>query len=122
MLSTDTINVFPINDAPGAVVTVMDTSNVKHVMIAGQIKKWNGQLVGVNLVDLRRWASASRDAFFGRVKAGFPAYSPSLFDSCCVPLNRTRTLVRSPEIGNGAIGVRGKEGTPLFPCSEAFRV
>ena len=86
MLATDAINVFPMNNAPGAVVTMMDTSNVKHVMIAGQIKKWNGQLVGVNVEQLRRRATASRDTFFERVKKGFPAYTPSLFDSCCVPL------------------------------------
>ena len=85
MLSTDAINVFPMNNAPGAVVTMMDTSNVKHVMIAGTIKKWNGKLVGANLDDLRRKAEASRDALMSRIRGVFPAYVPSLFDSCCVP-------------------------------------
>ena len=86
MLATDAINVFPMNNAPGAVVTMMDTTNVKHVMIAGAIKKWDYQLVSVNVDDLRRKATASRDAVMSRVKGAFPAYVPSLFDSCCMPL------------------------------------
>jgi len=86
MLATDAINVFPMNNAPGAVVTMMDTTNVKHVMIAGAIKKWDYKLVNVNVDDLRRKATASRDAVMSRVKGAFPAYVPSLFDSCCMPL------------------------------------
>jgi len=31
MLATDRINIFPLNNAPGAVVTLMDSSNVENV-------------------------------------------------------------------------------------------
>jgi len=49
MLRTDTINVMPLNNAAGAVVTLMDTSNVDTVFIAGKLMKRGGSLVGVDL-------------------------------------------------------------------------
>jgi 5-methylthioadenosine/S-adenosylhomocysteine deaminase len=61
MLRTDKPNVFPINDPIGAVVWGMDTSNVDSVWIAGQAKKRNGQLLGVDLKKLGEMAYASRD-------------------------------------------------------------
>ena len=42
MLRTDTINVMPLNNAAGAVVTLMDTSNVDTVFIAGKLMKRGG--------------------------------------------------------------------------------
>src|SRR5262245_7154741 len=47
MLRPDAINVTPLNNAPGAVVTLMDTSNVDTVFIAGKLMKRAGKLVGV---------------------------------------------------------------------------
>ncbi len=59
MLRTDRTNVMPMNNAVGAVVTSMGPQNVDTVLIGGQIKKRNGQLVGV---DLRRIAKLGLDA------------------------------------------------------------
>src|SRR6516225_1935190 len=42
MLAADRINVFPLNNVPGTVVTLMDTSNVETVFVAGKIVKWRG--------------------------------------------------------------------------------
>jgi 5-methylthioadenosine/S-adenosylhomocysteine deaminase len=39
----------------------MDTSNVDTVFVAGQAKKRNGQLVGVDLDEIRKMAYDSRD-------------------------------------------------------------
>jgi 5-methylthioadenosine/S-adenosylhomocysteine deaminase len=78
MLRTDTINVTPLNNAPGAVVTLMDTSNVDTVLIAGKVMKRNGKLVGVDLNRIRRTAEASRDALIASAK-----YPRNLFGSCC---------------------------------------
>jgi 5-methylthioadenosine/S-adenosylhomocysteine deaminase len=61
MLRTDAINVAPMNNAYSAVVQAMDTSNVDTVIIAGQVRKRQGQLVGVDLNRLRQQAQASRD-------------------------------------------------------------
>jgi len=69
VLRTDTINVMPFNNAYGAVVLGMDTSNVDTVFIAGKAVKQGGRLVGVDLDRLRRDAEQSRDFIVG--KAGW---------------------------------------------------
>jgi len=61
LLRTDAINVLPVNNAYGAVVLGMDTSNVDTVIIGGTIRKRRGQLVGVDLARVNRLASESRD-------------------------------------------------------------
>ena len=70
MLRMDAINVVPVNNAYGAVVLGMDTSNVDTVLIGGQVKKWQGELVGVDLDRVRRLAGESRD--FVVSEAGWP--------------------------------------------------
>ncbi len=79
MLATDRINVFPLNNAPGAVVTLMDTSNVEHVFIAGKVMKWQGKLVDVDLSRIRRVTENARDGLLARAK-----YPRDLFGSCCL--------------------------------------
>jgi cytosine/adenosine deaminase-related metal-dependent hydrolase len=59
MLRTDLLNVMPINNAVGAVVTSMTAQNVDTVLIGGKIMKRNGKLVGV---DMNRIARIGRDA------------------------------------------------------------
>jgi cytosine/adenosine deaminase-related metal-dependent hydrolase len=61
MLRTDAINVMPVNNAYGAVVLGMDTSNVDTVFVAGKVMKQAGQLVGVDLDRIRRDVEQSRD-------------------------------------------------------------
>jgi len=80
LLATDRINVFPMNNAPGTVVTLMDTSNVEEVFIAGKVMKWQGKLVGVDLSRIRRTIDKARDGLLARAKV-----PRSLFDSCCAP-------------------------------------
>ena len=43
------LNVMPINNAVGAVVTSMGPQNVDTVLIAGKVMKRNGKLVGVDM-------------------------------------------------------------------------
>ena len=59
MLRTDRLNVMPMNNAVGAVVTSMGPQNVDTVLIAGKVMKRNGQLVGV---DMGRVARLGRQA------------------------------------------------------------
>src|SRR5262249_7066456 len=47
MLAAQRINVFPLNNVPGTIVTLMDTSNVENVFVAGKVMKWQGKLVGI---------------------------------------------------------------------------
>lgn len=64
LLDAEAINVAPLNNAAGAVVTLMDRSNVDTVMVAGKIRKWQGQLLGHDMTRLRRELEASRDYIF----------------------------------------------------------
>jgi cytosine/adenosine deaminase-related metal-dependent hydrolase len=61
-------NVFPVNNVPGAVVSLMERTNVETVIDAGKVRKWKGRLVGVNLNKLRQELEASRDYIFSAAK------------------------------------------------------
>jgi cytosine/adenosine deaminase-related metal-dependent hydrolase len=70
ILDAEAINVTPLNHVPGAVVSLMDRSNVETVIVAGKIRKWKGRLLDVNLNKLRQDLEASRDRVFAA--AGIP--------------------------------------------------
>jgi 5-methylthioadenosine/S-adenosylhomocysteine deaminase len=78
MLATERINTFPLNNVPGTVVTLMDTSNVESVFVAGKVTKWQGKLVGVDLHRLRLQIEKSRDGLLARA-----SQNPNLFGTCC---------------------------------------
>jgi cytosine/adenosine deaminase-related metal-dependent hydrolase len=78
LLRTSDVNVFPLTNAPGAVVNFMDTSNVDTVLIAGKIMKWRGNLVGVDLNRLKRLAEQARDGILARAR-----HPKNLFQTCC---------------------------------------
>lgn len=67
ILRTDLPNTLPFNNAYGAIVTAMDTSNVDTVFIAGRVMKRSGKLVGVDLARIQREAAASRDYLVGKL-------------------------------------------------------
>ena len=60
----------PLNQVPGAVVSLMDRTNVESVIVAGKVRKWKGQLLDVDLDRLRQQIEASRDYIFSA--AGIP--------------------------------------------------
>lgn len=64
LLDAGALNVAPLNHVPGAVVTLMERSNVSTVLVAGQVKKWQGQVIGFDLAKHRREVEASRDHVF----------------------------------------------------------
>jgi cytosine/adenosine deaminase-related metal-dependent hydrolase len=68
MLRTDRLNVMPFNNAAGAVVQSMDTSNVDTVFVAGKAVKRNGRMVGVDLKRVQRMAEKARDGVLARGK------------------------------------------------------
>jgi len=65
ILDATALNVAPLNQVPGAVVSLMDRTNVETVIVAGKVRKWKGQLLDVDLKRLRRDLEASRDYIFG---------------------------------------------------------
>jgi cytosine/adenosine deaminase-related metal-dependent hydrolase len=68
ILDAEAINVAPLNQVPGAVVSLMDRTNVETVIVAGKVRKWKGRLLGVHLPHLRRQLEASRDYIFAAAK------------------------------------------------------
>jgi cytosine/adenosine deaminase-related metal-dependent hydrolase len=70
ILDAEAINVAPLNQVPGAVVSLMDRTNVETVIVAGKIRKWKGRLLGFDIAGLRRQLEASRDYVF--TAAGVP--------------------------------------------------
>ena len=64
LLDAGAINVHPLNNVPGAVVTLKNRTNVDTVIVAGQIKKWRGELVDVDVERLKRELEESRDYLF----------------------------------------------------------
>jgi cytosine/adenosine deaminase-related metal-dependent hydrolase len=66
MLRADRVNVWPLNNAPGVVVNLMNPSNVENVFIAGKVKKWRGNLVGIDVARVLRLAQEARDGVLRR--------------------------------------------------------
>ena len=64
LLDADALNVAPLNNAAGAVVTLMERSNVDAVLVGGKVMKWQGQLLGFDLARLRADLEQSRDHIF----------------------------------------------------------
>ena len=76
ILDATALNVAPLNQVPGAVVSLMDRTNVETVIVAGKIRKWKGRLLDVDLPKLRAQLEASRDVIFAAAQI-----KPDLFRS-----------------------------------------
>ncbi len=70
LLKADRLNVWPLNNAPGAVVNLMNPSHVDTVFINGRVKKWRGALTGIDVPRVTELIEESRDGVVAR--AGFP--------------------------------------------------
>jgi cytosine/adenosine deaminase-related metal-dependent hydrolase len=70
MLRTDQINVMPVNNAYGAVVLGMDTSNVDTVIVAGRLLKSQGRLVGIDMARITRLLNQSREYLVSKTGLG----------------------------------------------------
>jgi len=64
ILDATRLNVMPLNHVPGAVVALMDRTNVETVIVAGKIRKWQGNLLDIHLNSLRSRLETSRDRIF----------------------------------------------------------
>ncbi|NRQ33704.1 amidohydrolase family protein [Nonomuraea sp. NN258] len=64
LLDATALNVAPLNNVPGAVVSLMDRTNVETVIVAGKVRKWRGRLLDADLDRLRHELEASRDYLF----------------------------------------------------------
>jgi 5-methylthioadenosine/S-adenosylhomocysteine deaminase len=75
MIRTDGISIFPSHNAVGNVVHMANRSDVRTVMVAGRLRKHEGQLVDVDLAAVRRATEASRQYLFDAA-----GYQPDTFE------------------------------------------
>ncbi|PHV66978.1 amidohydrolase family protein [Williamsia muralis] len=64
MLRLDDANLLPANDIAASIVGAGHPGNIDTVLVAGQVRKYQGRLVGLDLTGIRRRAEASRDRLF----------------------------------------------------------
>jgi len=69
LLRADSAHLWPINNAPGTVVNLMNPGEVETVLIAGKVRKWRGRLLGVDMARVMRMVEEARNAVMRR--AGF---------------------------------------------------
>ncbi|WP_330334230.1 amidohydrolase family protein [Streptomyces sp. NBC_00536] len=65
VIEAEDINNMPLNDPVGTVVLGADARNITAVFIAGQLRKWDRRVLGVDLQALREEVRASRDHVLG---------------------------------------------------------
>nr|WP_293384246.1 amidohydrolase family protein [Phenylobacterium sp.]THD59129.1 MAG: amidohydrolase [Phenylobacterium sp.] len=76
MVRTNGVAVFPVTNAIGTIVQAVGPSDVELVMVAGEIRKRAGKLIGVDLTKLAADVSASRDYLLEA-----SGYRPDLFET-----------------------------------------
>ena len=82
LVDTNSLNLFPLNNAYSAIVEAAHVGNVDSVFVAGKVRKRNGKLLGIDVKVLRAKVDAARDSLFAR--AGVPAngsWLPRPFES-----------------------------------------
>jgi 5-methylthioadenosine/S-adenosylhomocysteine deaminase len=97
VLDARNINITPMNNVPGTVVTMMNPRHVRDVFVAGQTKYTNGRLVGWDMNKLLRDLEKSHERILSRIRgpsltgplppgnnsAGGSNYRPNFLGSCC---------------------------------------
>jgi cytosine/adenosine deaminase-related metal-dependent hydrolase len=96
VLDARNINITPMNNVPGTIVTMLNPRHVRHVLIAGKIVYRDGKLVGWNIDKLLKDVENSRERVLRRING--PAvigslppgnnspsnpYRPNFLGSCC---------------------------------------
>jgi cytosine/adenosine deaminase-related metal-dependent hydrolase len=76
MVRTDGVAIFPATNAIGTIVQAVERSDVDTVMVAGEIRKRAGKLVGVDVARLHTEVNASRDYLLEA-----SGYRPDLFQT-----------------------------------------
>lgn len=75
LVDAEAVNNMPLNDAVGTLVLGSDPRNVRGVFVGGRARKWDGELVGVDVDEVRRSVHASRAGILERAGDGAAALS-----------------------------------------------
>ena len=106
VLKADRLDLWPVNNAFGTVVNLMNPSHVESVFIAGKVKKWRGTLVGVDMARVMRLASEAHDGLLRRT--GLPG--------CACGLRFTRGSVPGSPQANRARARRWRRNSAVGWC------
>ncbi|MGY1884948.1 amidohydrolase family protein [Blastococcus sp. SYSU DS0753] len=68
VVDAEDLNTMPLNDRVGTLVLGADARNITPVFVAGQVRKWGGRVLDVDLDALREEVRASRDAVLHRAR------------------------------------------------------
>ena len=69
LIDTNAMSLIPVNNPVSAVVEFSHIGNIDSVFVAGEARKRNGKLLGVDFPAFRRKVDATRDALFERAGA-----------------------------------------------------
>jgi cytosine/adenosine deaminase-related metal-dependent hydrolase len=97
VLDARNINLTPMNNVPGTIVTMMNPRHVRDVFVAGKGVYRDGKLVGWNMNKLLRDLEKSHERILARIRgpsltgplpagnnsAGGSSYRPNFLGSCC---------------------------------------
>jgi 5-methylthioadenosine/S-adenosylhomocysteine deaminase len=74
MIRADDINLYPSNNAVGTVVQAAERSNIDTVIIGGRVRKYHGEVVGLDMKRMKAMVEESRNHLFAAV-----GYRPDVF-------------------------------------------
>jgi 5-methylthioadenosine/S-adenosylhomocysteine deaminase len=74
MIRADDINLYPLNNAVGTVVQAAERSNIDTVIIGGRVRKYRGEVLGLDMKRVKAMVEESRNHLF--TAAG---YKPDVF-------------------------------------------
>jgi cytosine/adenosine deaminase-related metal-dependent hydrolase len=66
VIRAEDINTMPLTNAVATVVQYAHAGNVETVFVAGNVRKWRGALVGLDMASIRQRIHRSRDDLFAR--------------------------------------------------------
>jgi 5-methylthioadenosine/S-adenosylhomocysteine deaminase len=105
VLEARSVSTWPMNNVPGTIVTMMNPSHVRDVLIAGKVVYWKRQHRGFEIDRLLRQVEESRDRVLARIngpaKAGMlpkglnsfsNPYRPNFLGDCCFKGQNTTAL------------------------------
>jgi cytosine/adenosine deaminase-related metal-dependent hydrolase len=96
VLEARSISTWPMNNVPGTIVTMMNPSHVRDVVIAGKVVYWKGRLVGWDVERLLRQIEQAHDRVLARINgpakvgslpkglnSSSDPYRPNFLGDCC---------------------------------------
>src|SRR5262245_25729819 len=96
VLDARSISTWPMNNVPGTIVTMMNPSHVRDVLIAGKVVYWKGRHVAWDIEQLLRQVEQARDRVLARINGAAKVgtlpkglnsfsdpYRPNFLGDCC---------------------------------------